>query len=324
MIYKFLDFPEKYKIKNRGFSKDDFVSSANLTKAEQRELRKNLKELRILYRIPFSDQSETFVVEAKLDRVFNEYTMIDTARAIAKSISYHTIIVVTHQGHTKNILARIFVFDSRQNKIDYKRTRVLGEYCSRSFIVSSQSKDILEMLAEIKKSIDYCDSSADFQNHCIVILEEYNADQVDLLDKTLEEVVFSRERYRMDYSSMYYSSKSMPTIYLHSVFSNSEEERRYRFDFVKSCADYCFGLFQQYGIDRKDVESKYRWLILYINSCDYIAHSHGLEEMCRFDYDEIERAFDSRYDYREDETNRVLDVDELAYRIMEEQSTGRY
>ena len=323
MLFKLLNFPEEFKI-NRELKKDMFLQSANLTKAEKRELNKCLKRVRILYDLVFSDKSETIVLEVEIDCIINEYTMIDVAKHIAKSISYNTIIIVTHKSPTKTYLAKIFVFESRQNFKNHKRTRVLDVFESKSFILSLSRSLIQETVDRLRDLIPECQTSIEFQDKCIAVI---NPPEDGILFPSAldnqpaipsdEDFIFTESYYKRRFENIYINSDSQPSYLSEKGGSAYADEQRYRKLFVDSCADYCYALYLELNpeiLSDISVEKPkmYRWLSTYIDACNELAREHDLMCLSKPEIACILRRFRSGYEYKtQEDKDRLLYIEEL-------------
>lgn len=318
MLYDLLKFPDKFKI-DRELKKEMFLQSANLTKAEKRELNKCLKKVRLLYDLVFPDKSETIVLDAEIDKILNEYTMIDVAKHIAKSISYNTMIIVTHKGPTKTVLAKIYVFESRQNFKDYKRTRVLDVFESQSFIISKSRSLIQNTVDRLREIIGTCDSSSEFQEESIAIIDPRetvspNTYVIDNLPHNND--VIPEEFFKERFKDLYESSDHYPQYLSQDMEPALEDERRYRKLFVISCADYCYNLCLRLNPDYINDDlvkaNKYYWMSTYIRACNELARDHDLLWLSQIEIDHIVTRFDECYDYeKHGEKDRLLYIEEL-------------
>lgn len=317
MLYHYLDFPKEFKV-NKTLEKDKYLESANVTRAEKREINRCIKRVRILYDLVFPDKSETIVLEIELDRIINEYTMLDSARAVAKSISYSSIIVVTYKSPTNIVMAKLFTFYSRQNRIDHNRTRVLEEYSSRSFIVDSNSAGIKELLSDIRALIGNSASAAAFQKECIaaMIMHHFQQNETALPDKDeyIQELKRKEKEHRDELLDILESKPLIPISRYQNPFGTSMQDR-----FVSDCYNYCYGLYLEYSSD--ELYSKYAdgisfdessWLVDYIDACNDLAQLLSCEELNPTAMQMIKLYFDRKENYLTNNySSEMFDDDEL-------------
>lgn len=142
-MWEVLSLPEKYKV-HKKIKLADFLSKANLTKSEAKELSRLISEIELKYDVIFSDKSEIIFIDVNIKYQKNKWTSKDVARAVVQSIPYNCIIY----AHD-NTIGCISVFIRRENKKYSRRSVIDKQSVTPEFQIGMLPSEIKNCLTDI-------------------------------------------------------------------------------------------------------------------------------------------------------------------------------
>lgn len=314
MIQNLFDIPSRFFI-NKSIEKNSFVQKANLSKAEKRELDKQLLSVTILYDFLFDDKSEAFIIEVKTKILYRKDSMATIAKAIASSIPYYTLVLVKYENYM-----RIVFFNTKINSKEESR-RVVLNYTSSDIINLNKFSTFDDCLFEdISMSFSTSTSVEQFANNISKIAYEVRDTRTE--KKQIKKYIEPESEYADLIKKVYYSTGIFDN-YI-SDDSDSQYNDYYAYNskarFVSDCGNYSYGLLMEFAEQcssfpsvQKDEELvTQKWLEFYIDKCLEFAKETEKILLSESDVIKIIELFKEKLDYRvSNYKNEYFDADDL-------------
>ncbi len=128
----YLNFPRKFRVRSN-LTVKDYLAKSGLTAAEKRKMTVYLKDIRLLFDFPYPDE-EILIVEAiRENHEEKHYTVLEFAKAIAKSFP-HRMLLIVHLGGK----IRFFTFDYRENTRNSSRLMVDDSFSTFDLVLAQE------------------------------------------------------------------------------------------------------------------------------------------------------------------------------------------
>lgn len=323
MIQNMFNIPSRYFV-NKSIEKNSFIQKANLSKAEKRELDKQLLSVKILYDLLFDDKSEAFIIEVNTKILYRKDSMATIAKAIASSIPYYTLVLVKYENYM-----RIVFFNTKINSKDESRKVVLN-YTS-SHIMNLYKLNAFDdcLFEDISSAFSESASNDQFANNLYEIAFELRNTRTER--KQIKKIIEPESEYADLIKKVYYCSDSFDDYLLDD--SDSQYNDYYAYNskarFVSDCGNYSYGLlmefaeqcslFPSFQWDEDLVIQK--WLEFYIDKCLEFGQETENIILTEKDIIKIIELFKEKLDYRTSYYNsEYFDADDLRM-FIEQDST---
>jgi len=142
-MWELLSLPVKYKV-NKELKTADFLSKANLTKAETDELSLLISNIELKYDVRYSDKTEIILIDVSIKYQKNKWTSKNVARTVAQSIPYDCIIYI----HDSSI-GCVSAFIRRENEYNNRRSAIDKQSVIPEFQIGNLPYETQKCLTDI-------------------------------------------------------------------------------------------------------------------------------------------------------------------------------